>query len=145
MISDDSYYDSLRILDRLEEVRTEKGKTKSYISTSLGYSPQYYAKIITCSSINKLDTLVKFCKVLDISLEYILTGRNYSAYKEIEICYDKFLELYDTLKYKYRIPNNLTSTVSNFRKGSHKHFLIRTLFEFANIYKLNSIYPYIIK
>lgn len=141
----DSYYDALRVLDRLEEVRERKGINKIYMATSLGYSPQYYYKILDFSQVIRLELLRKFSQVLDVSLEYILTGKNYSEYKDVTISYEKFLQLYDSRRYSVKIPNRMTASICNLRKGKTKNLSIPILFEFESLYKLKSIYPYIIK
>lgn len=134
MKNNDNYYRALAIMDRVESVREEKNISKCYIGKTLGYTrPWYYAAYNSFRTL-RVSTLVKFAEVLDVSAEYLLTGKNKKEYKPFKVNYDLLFQ-----QKKRGIPVHLRPIKTQIKKGRTKSILIKTLFEFEEFYKIPAI------
>jgi transcriptional regulator with XRE-family HTH domain len=134
MRTNNNYYRALAIMDRIEEIREEKGIGKTIVGKTLGYSRQYYYSAYDNCRCLKVKTLDRIAKILDVSLEYLLTGKNKEPYKKIDINFD----LIKNTKIK-KLPNYLQSTRSYLRSGRCTDLNTKSLFEFEEYSKIPAI------
>lgn len=131
MKTNENYYRALNIIDRIEEIREEKRIGKTIIGKTLGCSKQYYYSAYDNCRCLKVKTLDRIAKILDVSLEYLLTGKNKEPYKKIDINFD----LIKNTKIK-KLPNYLQSTRSYLRSGRCTDLNTKSLFEFEEYSKI---------
>lgn len=134
MRTNNNYYRALAIMDRIEEIREEKQIGKTIFGKKLGYTRQYYYSSYDNCRCIKIRTLNTMAKALDISIEYLLTGKNKQPYKHTDINFD----LIKNTKIK-KLPNYLQSIRSYLRKGRCKDLNTKSLFEFEQYSKIPAI------
>lgn len=66
---------------RIKARRKELNLTQKELTEKAGLNDKYISNIERATSIPSIDTLVNICKVLDISIDFILNG---FMYKDIE-------------------------------------------------------------
>ena len=62
----------MKFNERLKEIRKECGKTQKEVYTALGMSANGYASYEQGRTEPSIETLIKLCKVLDVSADYLL-------------------------------------------------------------------------
>ncbi len=62
----------MKFNERLKEIRKECGKTQKEVYTALGISANGYASYEQGRTEPSIETLIKLCKVLDVSADYLL-------------------------------------------------------------------------
>ena len=62
----------MKFNERLKEIRKECGKTQKEVYTVLGMSANGYASYEQGRTEPSIETLIKLCKVLDVSADYLL-------------------------------------------------------------------------
>ena len=134
MKANDNYYRALNIINRIDEVREEKGIGKTIFGKRMGYSRQYYYSSYDNCRCIKVKTLNKMARGLDISVEYLLTGRNKQPYKHIDVNFDLIINT----KIK-KLPNYLHAVRSYLKTGRCKDLNIKSLFEFEQYSKIPAI------
>ena len=133
--SDEEYYLSLACMDRLWHEIEIKKFNLCKLSKLLNMKPtQLYHNYNYCSCLY-VNRINEICKVLDISLEYIMTGKNKQRYKSLSICFDELIYNY----YKLPICSNKSKTLSvivyNYKKGRTKNMAIKTYYMFSKLFK----------
>lgn len=134
MKTNENYYRALNIIDRIEELRLEKGIGKTVFGKKLGYTRQYYYSSYDNCRCIKVRTLNTMAKALDVSIEYLLTGKNKQSYKEFEVNFNMIV----TSKMK-KLPNYLQSIRSYLKSGRCKDLNTKSLFEFEQYSKIPAI------
>lgn len=133
---DDNYYRRLEIRDRLIDHLYEKYGSLYKASIACGKSKGYVGNFNTLFGIN---SLYEFCRVSDISLEYILTGKNKSGFTPVEITYKNILKEY----YAERKPRNHSAIVMAVFKIKHQanpNFGLNTLLTLSDHFKKDIYY-----
>ena len=83
MKDDNAYYDSMSVYDRVVEEAIQKYSNLSKFANEIGLNKtSFYNKISL-----RTDTLLKCAKFLNISVNYLLTGKKKDVYKPIEARY----------------------------------------------------------
>lgn len=62
----------MRFNERLKMIRQESGKTQKAVYEELGISPNGYASYEQGRTEPSIDTLIKLCKIFDVSADYLL-------------------------------------------------------------------------
>lgn len=63
---------TMKFNERLKMVRLESGKTQKDVYLQLGISPNGYASYEQGRTEPNVDTLIKLCKIFDVSADYLL-------------------------------------------------------------------------
>lgn len=131
MKDDDAYYDSLSVYDRVVEEAIKKYSNLSKFADELGLCRStFYNKISL-----RTDNLLKCAKVLNISVNYLLTGKKKDVYKPIEECY--------TVIKKQKLPKNTDNCLlvvkCQLNKGTKKHLTVRSVLRFAKAFKCEPV------
>ncbi|GAB3042150.1 helix-turn-helix domain-containing protein [Virgibacillus ainsalahensis] len=69
------------LLKRLENLREEKNLTKRQMSIQLGYSKDTYGRWENGKGKFSYEVLVEIAKIHNVSLDYLLTGKEYQMRK----------------------------------------------------------------
>ena len=134
MITNEHYYRALNIMDRIEEIRVEKNIKKSDIGKELGYTKAYYQAFYDACRTIRLSSLINFAKGLDISVDYLLTGKNKQPYKDFKLNYN----LITDSKIKY-LPNSLQVIKGRLKRKETDNISIKSLFEFEHYLNIPAI------
>ena len=131
MKDDDAYYDSLSVYDRVVEEAIKKYSNLSKFADEVGlYKTSFYNKISL-----RADTLLKCAKVLNISVNYLLTGKKKDVYKTIEPLYT----IIRTQKLPKNTDNCLRVVKCQLNKGIKNHLTVRSVLRFAKAFKCEPV------
>lgn len=70
-----NYYDVQESGKRIKKLRKQKGYTQRSFADEIGISPRTYSGIESGAHSTSIETLVEISKVLGISLDYIILGK----------------------------------------------------------------------
>ena len=131
MKDDNAYYDSMSVYDRVVEEAIKKYSNLSKFANELGLDKtSFYNKISL-----RTDTLLKCAKFLNISVNYLLTGKKKDVYKPIEARY--------TMIRTQKLPKNTDSCLRvvkcQLNKGIKKHLTVRSVLRFAKAFKCEPV------
>lgn len=134
MITDDNYYTSLNILDRIDEIRIKKGISTSEFCRNLEKSTAWWTVIYSGARVIRFQTLCKIAKILNLSVIYLITGKNKGKYKRCYIDREEIKKLKGKI---YYAPNRLHTIVSYFRKNYQQDVSVKTLLDISYYYKID--------
>lgn len=131
MKDDDAYYDSLSVYDRVVEEAIKKYRFLSKFSDEVGLCRStFYNKISL-----RTDNLLKYAKVLNISVNYLLTGKKKDVYKPIEPRY--------TMIRMQKLPKNTENCLRvekcQLNKGIKKNLTVKSILRFAKALKCEPV------
>lgn len=131
MKDEDAYYDSLSVYDRVVDEAIQKYSNLSKFADEVGLCRStFYNKISL-----RTDNLLKYAKVLNISVNYFLTGKKKDVYKPIEARY--------TMVRIQKLPKNIDNCLRvekcQLNKGIKKNLTVRSVLRFANAFKCEPI------
>ena len=131
MKDDDAYYDSMSVYDRVVEEAIKKYSNLSKFADELGLNRStFYNKISL-----RADNLLKYAKVLNISVNYLLTGKKKDVYKPVEARY--------TMIRTHKLPKNTDNCLRvvkcQLNKGIKKHLTVRSVLRFAKAFKCEPV------
>lgn len=127
----DAYYDSMSVYDRVVEEAIQKYSNLSKFANELGLdNTSFYNKISL-----RTDTLLKCAKFLNISVNYLLTGKKKDVYKPIEPLYT----MIRTQKLPKNTDNCLRVVKCQLNKGIKKHLTVRSVLRFAKAFKCEPV------
>lgn len=131
MKDDDAYYDSLSVYDRVVEEAIQKYSFLSKFADEVGLCRNtFYNKIAL-----RTDNLLKYAKVLNISVNYLLTGKKKDVYNSIEERYT----MIRTQKLPKNTENCLRVVKCQLNKGIKKHLTVRSVLRFAKAFKCEPV------
>lgn len=131
MKDDDAYYDSLSVYDRVVEEAIHKYGFLTKLADEVGLCRStFYNKISL-----RTDNLLKCAKVLNISVNYLLTGKKKDVYKPIEPRYT----MIRTQKLPKNTDNCLRVVKCQLNKGIKKHLTVRSVLRFAKAFKCEPV------
>ena len=131
MKDDDAYYDSMSVYDRVVEEAIKKYSNLSKFADELGLCRStFYNKISL-----RTDNLLQCAKVLNISVNYLLTGKIKDVYKPIEECYT----VIRTQKLPKNTDNCLRVVKCQLNKGIKKNLTVRSVLRFAKAFKCEPV------
>lgn len=127
----DAYYDSLSVYDRVVEEAILKYSNLSKFANELGLCRStFYNKISL-----RTDNLLKYAKVLNISVNYLLTGKKKDVYKPVEARYS----MIRTQKLPKNTDNCLRVVKCQLNKGIKNHLTVRSVLRFGKAFKCEPV------
>ena len=127
----DAYYDSMSVYDRVVEEAIQKYSNLSKFANELGLCRStFYNKVSL-----RTDNLLKYAKVLNISVNYLLTGKKKDVYKPVEARYT----MIRTQKLPKNTENCLRVVKCQLNKGIKKHLTVRSVLRFAKVFKCEPV------
>ena len=131
MKDDDAYYDSMSVYDRVVDEAIQKYSNLSKFADEVGLCRStFYNKISL-----RTDNLLKCAKVLNISVNYLLTGKKKDVYKPIEARY----AMIRTQKLPKNTDNCLLVVKCQLNKGTKKNLTVRSVLRFAKAFKCEPV------
>lgn len=131
MKDDDAYYDSMSVYDRVVDEAIQKYSNLSKFADEVGLCRStFYNKISL-----RTDNLLKCAKVLNISVNYLLTGKKKDVYKPIEARYT----MVRTQKLPKNTDNCLRVVKCQLNKGIKKNLTVRSVLRFAKAFKCEPV------
>lgn len=123
-MSDQSYYIALGVVDRISELAKEKFSTFGHFSVIMGWKASQWQSVVDKAYGIRFNTLVRIAKVLNLSVEYLLTGKNKQPYTDDNISIDNLgkIKIHGS-------PKTIYSTQVYIRKGKQKNIGLKVLFD----------------
>jgi transcriptional regulator with XRE-family HTH domain len=134
MITNEHYYRAINIMDRVDELREKKGICKTQIGKQQGFTPPYYHSFYNGCRAIRINSLYNIAKVLNVSVEYLLTGKNQDMFKDFKLDFDMILN-----NDKTGVPTRLRVIKHYLKTGKAKDISVKTLFEFEHYLKIPAI------
>ena len=127
----DAYYDSMSVYDRVVEEAIQKYSNLSKFANELGLCRStFYNKVSL-----RTDNLLKYAKVLNISVNYFLTGKKKDVYKPVEARYT----MIRTQNLPKNTENCLRVVKCQLNKGIKNHLTVRSVLRFAKAFKCEPV------
>lgn len=131
--TDESYYQSLSIHDRIEEERIKQGISKAQLSKRLKHTDVYWSVVYSECRCMRISTINKIAEQLDVSLEYLLYGRNYGKYEGKPISLKK---ISDIVFHKFvHLSRSEHTILSKLRKNKQNDLTVNMYFKIENTLK----------
>ena len=129
-MSDQSYYITLAVIDRISELAIGKFGSFSAFSKKMGWKSPRWGVLYNNGRCINFNTLVRIAKVLDLSIEYLLTGKNKSSYIEENLSVRNL-----ALMKIHGASNSIYSVLSKIRNNKQKDIGLITLFDIEEVSK----------
>lgn len=133
---DANYYRRLEIRDRLVDCLYDKFGSLYLASKAYGKSPAYIGNFCTLFRIN---SIYDMCRIADVNIEYILTGKNKSNFIPVEITYKNILKEYYA-KRKPRHHSAMVMAVFKIKHQTNPNFGLNTLLTLSDHFKKDIYY-----
>lgn len=136
-MTNDNYYRCLNVMDRIDEEIKKQG-TKRAFSLALGKCGVYWDNRIAQACIIRPPVLNRIAKQLNLSISYLLEGKNRQKYKPSEINYSFMLKKYNELASLKmgKIPKNMQAVICYMKARATKNISLQTLFDLSEILKI---------
>ena len=139
-MSDESYYQGLAVLDRIEEARKARGLRITQFSRLFFGHPRRWSIQINQFVVPKVRRLVKMAAVLGVSPEYLLTGHHSRATTTAaEVSFAPLLRLAAERRYEKAMPDSLCVTLHRLRTGKQDDLTVKSLFDFAAFWHVSPV------
>lgn len=111
---------------RFENLLKEKGIAKIEIAQKLGIKKQTLSSYFNGDRIPKAEILIKLSEILDVSIDYLLTGENHSTDNSNSLSNDEqsLISLYRKLTNEERLKINGYLEISNYNISKHESVLL---------------------
>ena len=139
-MSDESYYQGLAVLDRIEAARTARGLRITQFSRLIFGQPRRWSIQINQFVVPKVRRLVKMAAVLGVSPEYLLTGhQGDAATTATDISLAPLLRLAAERRHEKVMPKSLCVTLHKLRTGRQNDLTVKSLFDFAAFWHVSPV------
>lgn len=81
-MSDEAYYRALAVVDRIGTCALEKYKNLLEFTKACGFNERYFYNAYNQGVSMRFSTLTKFAKNLNLSVEYLLTGKHKAPFND---------------------------------------------------------------
>ena len=140
-MSDESYYRALAVVDRVNEIVREKTYDAEF-SRKMGYNPVWWGVVKYSGRSLSLKNILKAAEVLDVSVEYLLSGKNKQPYKpkviDFSVLITKYKELAREAKRlneaKTGAPTNAVKICNTIKRGWG--FYLKSVYDYSDILKI---------
>ena len=135
----DNFYVALNIMDRINDEVITKFGCPCRFSKYMNRSRAYWGTTYNRAGSFFIQNLVKWAKAVDLSVEYLLTGKNKSPYRPVAICYDDLILEYskfakDKLRTNSRRTPQRLRVLMHFIKNDRSRKLdLRILLDFEDL------------
>lgn len=134
MITNEHYYRAINIMDIIDELREKKGICKTQIGKQQGFTPPYYHSFYNGCRAIRINSLYNIAKVLNVSVEYLLTGKKQDTFKDFKLDFSNIIN-----NDKTGVPTRLRVIKHYLKSGKAKDISVKTLFEFEHYLKIPAI------
>jgi len=125
--TDISYYRSIDVLNRIDKERKKMKLGTSKFSRIIGKCDAWWAVKYGEIIVLRLSTVHEIAKKINVSMEFLMYGKNYGPYKEINLDVKKIAQY--TRKKTLYLNVSLKSIISRIRNDKQKDIGINTFFQ----------------
>ena len=135
-MNDDAYYKCLDILDRINDEAVSKFGSGYAFSKALGRDKSFWNSHYGNVIFPRLKNIVIYSKLLDVSVEYLLTGKNKQKYEPCEINYQNIYTEYKNHKIPVDKCYKLAPIMFKVKRGSSVN--LGTLIELSDMFNISA-------
>lgn len=129
-MSDESYYRALAVIDRIfHEGKSIKNMQR--IAKAAKLHANYISQTYSYGAGATLTTVLRLAAAMDVSLEYLLTGKNKQAYSPLEVSFEKIMNLKSAPGKIFS--HSLIAIKSKIKHGTLKNTRLKTAFDFEQV------------
>lgn len=132
-MNDDSYYRCLDVLDRINEEAISKFNSGYGFSKALGRDPSWWNVRYSAVTFPRLHNILTYSKLFDVSVEYLLTGKNRTPFIPCVVCCDTIYQKYKSQKISIENCHKFAPIMFKVKRGSQVN--LGTLFELEDLLK----------
>jgi len=126
-MNDESYYRALGVVDRIRDEAIKKFGNLSKFSKSCGKKPQWFYSVYVSGNGISLNTLFICAEALNLSVEYLLTGRRKKLFSALKI------DIKDIFNDIHNMPIGFRMIKSKIKTGKTKDIRLQTLFSLERL------------
>lgn len=133
-MNDDSYYRCLGVIDRINEEAISKFGSGYKFSKALGRNTSWWNVRYSAATFPRLENINTYAKLFNVSVDYLLTGKNRKPYYSMVVCCGR---LYNEYK-SHKIPVDKCKKYAPimFRVKQGHEVNLSTLFDFENMFNI---------
>lgn len=132
-MKDETYYRCLGVIDRINDEATSKFKSGYGFSKALGRNPSWWNVRYGAVTFPRLNNIVTYSELFDVSVEYLLTGKKRTKYIPCIVCCENLYNKYKSTKISVENCQKYAPIMFKVKRGCQVN--LATLFEMENILK----------
>ena len=136
---EDSYYRCLAVMDRIREETIKEYGNLSRLSIKMGYSRSFLGTRDNQAQVFRIPLIVKIAQELNVSVDWLLSGKNKQPFRKCIINYEKLIQAYDQKASENKkhsgnsIKKSVQSSMCFLKKNISKNLNLATLFYLSDI------------
>lgn len=132
-MNDNSYYRCLSVIDRINDEAIKKFGSGYKFSKALGRNTSWWNVRYSAATFPRLSNIVTYAHLFDVSVEYLLTGKNRVKYIPCEVCCENLYNKYKSQKISVENCYKYAPIMFKVKRGCQVN--LATLFELEDILK----------
>lgn len=133
-MKDESYYRCLDVLERINDEAISKFGSAYGFSKALGRNASFWNVRYGAVTFPRLTNIRTYAKLFNLSVRYLLTGKNRDVYSPVDVCCSRLYEEYK--KHKLSIDDCKKYAPIMFKVKRGHEVNLGTLFDFEDMLKV---------
>lgn len=131
--TDFAFYERSNIHDRIiEEAEKKFGSLPKAAKALNRHATFFYNE----SNLSSVKSVINFCEKANVSVEYILTGKNYGPYKKTLLSGNAFLRVYKAQKGRQSQNKAICMLAYKIRHGHSQNITLLSLLRVSDLFKV---------
>lgn len=135
-MNDDSYYRCLGVIDRINEEAISKYGSGYKFSKALGRNTSWWNVRYSAATFPRLENINTYAKLFDVSVDYLLTGKNKGIYIPSTVDCNRLYQEYKSHKIPVDMCKKYAPIMFKVRQGHGVN--LGTLFDFEEFFKVSA-------
>lgn len=135
-MSDESYYRCLDVLERINEEALSKFGSGYGFSKALGRNKSWWNVRYGNVTFPRLTNINRYAELFDVSVDYLLTGKNRDVYIPSEVSCERLYHEYKSRKIPLDVCKKYAPIMFRVRQGHEIN--LETLFDFEDMFKISA-------
>lgn len=133
-MNDEVYYRCLSVLDRINDEAVIKFGSGYAFSKALGRDKSFWNVRISAITFPRMKNIIIYAKTLNLSVEYLLTGKHRGIYHPCEINCQRIYQEYKSRKISIENCRRFAPIMFKVKRGAEVN--LSTLFELEDLFKI---------
>lgn len=135
-MKDESYYKCLDVIDRINEEAIKNFGSGYKFSKALGRNPSWWNVRYSNVTFPRLQNINTYSKLFNVSIDYLLTGKNKNIYVPSVVDCDRLYQEYKSHKIPVDMCKKYAPIMFKVRQGHEVN--LGTLFDFEEFFKISA-------
>ena len=135
-MKDESYYRCLDVLDRINSEAVSKYGSGYAFSKALGLNQSFWNVHYSNVIFPRLSNINKYAQIFDVSVFYLLTGKNRDSYVPVVVSCERLYKEYKTHKLSVDDCRKYAPIMFKVKRGHEVN--LGTLFDFEDMFKISA-------